>query len=126
VLRRRYATGPALLQTLFGLVFGSVLLSATITDYRTHRATGDDRLLHHPDPEIRAAAVYALGFHGPTRDRAERVLLRLDDRAPEVRQAAGDVLSRWSRRPAQDLAGIRDWAAALSGTSSASGGSVHP
>src|SRR5882672_1964352 len=71
----RYPAGPALLQTLFGLVFASVLLSSTISDYRAQRPQGIDRLLDHPDSEVRADAIYALGFRDPNADRARRVLI---------------------------------------------------
>ncbi|MCC7385710.1 MAG: HEAT repeat domain-containing protein [Deltaproteobacteria bacterium] len=118
--RRRYPAGRALLQTLFGVIFASVLLSSAISDWRDARPLGSDRLLGHPDPEIRRAAVYALGFAGASPDRVDRVRGRLDDRAAEVRVAALEVLSRWSGRATGDLAGIQAWASAISRTSTVS------
>lgn len=123
VARHRYPSSRAIAQTLFGLILASVLLSSTLSDYRGKRPQGPDRLLAHPDGEIRAAAVYALGFHGPSPDRATRVSAHLEDRAPEVRQAAAEVLSRWSRRPPGDVSGLKAWASALSTTSSVTEGS---
>ncbi len=118
----RYASGRAIAQTVFGVVFASVLLSATVSNYRGHPPQGADRLLLHPDAEVRATAVYALGFRGHSAESVERVLPRLDDRSPDVRAAAAEVLARWSRREPSDLAGIRAWAAAPSATSTTSEG----
>ena len=105
-----------------GVVFATILISTTVSSYRGHPPAGPDRLLLHPDAQVRATAVYALGFHGQSSDRVARVLLRLEDRSPDVRDAAASVLARWAGRDPSDLAGIRAWASASSATSSASEG----
>lgn len=123
VRRHRYPAGRALLQSAVGALFALVLFSFALTDYRDERPHGVDRLLLHVDPEVRVTAVYALGFHGGAgRENVMRVLGRLDDRSPEVRTAAAEVLGRWSGRSPQDLAGIRAWASASSRTSTATEG----
>lgn len=119
---RAYPSSRAVAQTAFGLVFATVLLSTTVSSYRGQPLAGPDRLLLHPDAQVRATAVYALGFHGRSTERVARVLLRLEDRSPDVRDAAAVVLARWSGREPSDLAGIRAWASASSATSSASEG----
>lgn len=119
----RYAVGRAVAQTLIGLVLVTLLVSTTVSNYRGHRALlGGDRLLAHPDAQVRATAVYAVGFHGRSSEGLARVVPRLDDRSPEVRQAAAEVLGRWSGRDPGDLAGIRAWASASSGTSTSAEG----
>lgn len=122
VRARTYPSSRALAQTAFGVVFATVLISSTVSSYRGHPSGGPDRLLLHPDAQVRATAVYALGFHGQSSDRVARVVLRLEDRSPDVRDAAASVLARWAGRDPSDLAGIRAWASASSATSSASEG----
>lgn len=122
VRMRAYPSSRALAQTAFGVVFATVLLSSTVSSYRGQPPAGPDRLLLHPDAQVRATAVYALGFHGQSGERVTRVLARLEDRSPDVREAAAAVLARWAGRDPGDLAGIRAWASASSATSSASEG----
>ena len=122
VRARAYPSSRALAQTAFGVVFATILISTTVSSYRGHPPAGPDRLLLHPDAQVRATAVYALGFHGQSSDRVARVLLRLEDRSPDVRDAAASVLAHWAGRDPSDLAGIRAWASASSATSSASEG----
>ena len=97
VRRRRYPPGRALFQIVFGVVFGLLLLPSTIGDWSGDRLTGDARLLAHPDPEVRRAAVEALGFRGRDDARAEAVRARLGDPDPAVRGAAAAVLDRWAK-----------------------------
>jgi hypothetical protein len=121
VSRRRYPAGKAFFQVALGLLFGLVLLPSTISDYGARPAHGVDRLLSHPDPEIRLVAVEALGFRGPTKEHAEALLAKQKDRDPRVAQTARQVLARWSGRSPDDAAGISAWASALSDTSTATG-----
>lgn len=114
VRRRRYPAGKAFFQVAFGLVFGLLLLPSTIGDYSSRPTQGIDRLLAHPDAEVRLVAVEALGFRGPSAAHAERLIARLRDRDPRVESAARAVLERWSA--ARDTAGIHAWASALSRT----------
>jgi hypothetical protein len=115
---RRYPPGRAFFQIAFGSVLALVLLPSTIRDYAA-RPAGHQRLLAHPDPEIRQIAVEALLLRGPTRDNVSHALERRRDRDPRVREAATRVLSRWSGRAEEDTAGIESWATALSATATA-------
>lgn len=121
VRRGAYPVGRALAQTTLGVVFASVLVSSTMSHLRDPRASGPHRLFAHPDAQVRLTAVYAQGFLGPVPGGLERVVARLDDRSPEVRAAAREVLSRWSGRDSGDEAGIRAWASASSRTSTLTG-----
>jgi len=112
--------------SLFVLLFALVLFSSALADYRGERPEGTDRLLLHVDPELRATAVYAIGFHGPNRENVKRLELRLEDRSPEVRKAATEVLARWSQRSPEDLAGIRAWASPSSRSSTTADGTPRP
>jgi len=116
----RYPASRALAQTALGVIFASVLMSSTVSHYRGHHDGGPDRLLLHPDAQIRRTAVYALGFFAATPDAIARVTLRLEDRSPDVKMAAQDVLGRWSGRDPGDVSGIRAWASASSRTSTRS------
>lgn len=117
VRRRRYPAGKAFFQVAFGLVFGLLLLPSTIGDYASRPPSqGIERLLLHPDPEVRAVAVEALGFRGPSSEHVELLVARLLDRDPRVEESARGVLSRWSGLAPEDTAGIRLWASALSRT----------
>lgn len=126
VRSQRYPAGRAFVQAAVGVLFALVLFSSALADYRGERPEGTDRLLLHVDPELRATAVYAIGFHGPNRENVKRLELRLDDRSPEVRKAAAEVLARWSQRPPEDLAGIRAWASASSRSSTTADGTPRP
>lgn len=117
VKRRAYPGGRAFFQIAFGVVFGLLLLPSTIGDWEAHRPVGTARLLSHPDAEVRMVAVEALGFRGASKERAELVVKRLDDRDPRVVEAAWTVLERWSGKDPSDKPGIRAWASQLSGTS---------
>lgn len=117
-----YSSGRAVAQTAIGVVFASILVSSTVSNYRGQPPTGPDRLLLHPDPAVRATAVFALGFRGPSAESVGRALPRLDDRSPDVRAAAAELLGRWCRVPASDLAGIRARASASSCTSTVTEG----
>ncbi len=117
VKRRGYPTGRAFFQVAFGIVFGLLLLPSTLGAWMERHPVGIERLMSHPDPEVRTVAVEALGFRGFSRERAAMVVTRLDDRDPRVAEAARTVLSRWSGRDRSDLAGIRAWAGRLSATS---------
>lgn len=117
---RRYPAGRAFFQVAFGTVLALVLLPSTIRDYAA-RPRGEQRLLSHPDPEIREVAVEALFLRGATKENVDRVLERRRDRDPRVQKAATRVLSRWSGRAEEDTAGIESWAAALSTTATATG-----
>ncbi|MBI2378544.1 MAG: HEAT repeat domain-containing protein [Deltaproteobacteria bacterium] len=110
VRRRRYPAGRAVFQIAFGVLFAFLLLPSTLSSYRSRPMAPNGRLLQHADPEVRAAAVYALGFDAPTRDSVERVVARLDDEAPIVRRAATAVLARWSGSDDGNTAGVRTWA----------------
>jgi hypothetical protein len=116
VKRRRYPTGKAFFQVAFGLVFGLLLLPSTIRDYTAQTPPGAARLLSHPDPEVRAAEVKALGWEGPSPEHIQLLVPKLQDRDPRVERAARQVLGKWSNRSPDDAAGIAAWAAALSGT----------
>jgi hypothetical protein len=123
--RQKYPASRAIVQSLFGLILASVLLSSAVSDWG-RLPQGSDRLLAHPDAEIRASAVYALGFHGKSASAAALVAARLEDRSPEVRQAALDVLRRWSGQPNADVPGVRAWASALSRSSTVTEEGTHP
>lgn len=122
VKRRAYPAGRAFFQVAFGVVFGLLLLPSTIGDWEAHRPVGIARLLSHPDAEVRMVAVEAVGFRGPSQERAALVVKRLDDRDPRVVEAAWEVLGRWSGKDPADRAGIRVWASRLSSTSSTTEG----
>jgi hypothetical protein len=129
VRRRRYPVGRALFQVAFGVMFALMLLPRTIQEYRAVRhnqPTGTARLLAHRDPAVRGAAALALGFKGQAAERARMLVPLLDDPSPEVRQAAGDVLATWSGRSPDDVAGIRQWASALSASSTVTRGASGP
>ena len=51
----------------------------------------------------------------------QEVVPLLNDPDPRVRGAAAQVLSGWSGKDRGDVAGIQEWASALSGTSSTAG-----
>jgi hypothetical protein len=121
VRRRRYPAGKAFFQVAFGLVFGLLLLPSTIGDYASRAPTGLERLLAHPDAEVRAVTVEALGFRGPSKEHIALLLARLKDRDPRVEHAARTVLAKWSGRSPDDTAGIHAWASALSTTATVSG-----
>src|SRR5262249_25448474 len=120
VRKRRYPTGKAFFQVAFGLVFGLLLLPSTISDYAAQTPPGEERLLTHPDPEVRASHVKAIGWEGPSREHIALILPKLKDQDPRVERAARQVLGRWANRPPEDLAGIVAWASALSGTATVS------
>lgn len=113
VRRRRYAAGRAVFQIAFGILFAFLLLPSTLGYYRGRPQPQGGRLLRHVDPEIRAAAVYALGFRAPSREAVERLVERLDDESPDVRKAAVAVLGRWSGGAREDAASVRAWASAF-------------
>jgi hypothetical protein len=117
---RRYPAGKAFFQITFGLVLALVLLPSTIRDYSA-RPAGIERLLAHPDAEVRLVAVEALYMRGATKENAAQALERRKDRDPRVREAATRVLARWSGRREDDTTGIDAWAAALSGTATVAG-----
>ena len=124
VRRRRYPTGKAVFQVAFGAIFALMLLPSTIRDYQHHREaqpSGISRLVRHPDPDVRASATFAFGYQGRSRARAQDLLPLLSDPNAQVRAAAVEVLSGWSGKDPGDVAGIQEWASALSGTSSAAG-----
>jgi hypothetical protein len=123
VKRRNFPAGRAFFQVAFGIVFGLLLLPSTIGDWMLRRPVGIERLLSHPDAEVRTVAVEALGFRGVSEERAEMLVRKLDDRDPRVAEAARMVLAKWSGADPQDMAGIRAWAARLSATSSTTEGS---
>ena len=123
VKKRNFPTGRAFFQVAFGIVFGLLLLPSTIGDWMLRRPVGMERLLSHPDAEVRTVAVEALGFRGFSRERATMLIAKLEDRDPRVAEAAGVVLSNWSGKDPGDLAGIRDWAGRLSATSTMTEGS---
>jgi hypothetical protein len=116
VRRRRYPAGRAFFQVAFGLVFGLLLLPSTIGDYAGRAPAGLERLLAHPDPEVRAITVEAIGFRGPSKEHIALILARLEDRDPRVERAARMVLGKWSGLSPDDAAGLRAWASALSST----------
>ncbi|MCK6552833.1 HEAT repeat domain-containing protein [Myxococcota bacterium] len=116
VRRRHYPAGKAFFQIAFGLVFGLLLLPSTIGDYASQKLTGMERLLSHPDAEVREIAVEALGYRGFQRGSVPLIVPRLGDRDPRVAAAARRVLAQWSGKPAEDVAGIDAWASALSRT----------
>jgi hypothetical protein len=122
VNKRRYPAGKAFFQFAFGLIFGLLLLPSTIGDYAARAPRGMDRLLSHPDPEVRMVAVEAIGFRGPTKEYVAILVAKLKDRDPRVEQAALRVLARWSGHAEEDVAGIQAWASALSRTSTMSSG----
>lgn len=124
VRRRRYPVGKAVFQVAFGSLFALMLLPSTIRDYQHHREaqpTGMARLVRHPDPDVRASAVFAFGYQGRSPARVQEMVPLLNDPDPRVRGAAAQVLSGWSGKDRGDVAGIREWASALSGTSSTAG-----
>ena len=121
VKRRRYPAGRAFFQVAFGLIFALLLLPNTIREWNTRRPQGMERLLGHPDPEIRRVTVEALGFRERQPQFVDWVVAMLDDEDPEVRRAAQRVLALWSGHEIADVAGIRAWASQLSKTSTRGG-----
>lgn len=117
---RRYPAGKAFFQIAFGVVFASLLLPETIQDYKAQSVPRPDRLLSHKDPNVREAAVLALGFEGPAPERTGIVVGRLDDENASVRRAALRVLQRWSGEPEAGPERLRRWASGTR-TSSAAG-----
>lgn len=123
VKRRRYPAGKAFFQVIFGLLFGLLLLPSTIRDYSASVPDGGlERLLAHPDPEVRVVSVEALGYRGFAAEHVALLVKRLSDRDPRVVEAARGVLGRWSGRSPEDAAGIEAWASALSETATVSRG----
>lgn len=118
---RRYPAGKAFFQVAFGIVFASLLLPETIQDYKARGTPRSDRLLTHPDPNVRGAAVLALGFEGAEGERLSLVIERLDDDNADVRAAALRVLRQWSGQPEADSARLRSWAQTTLTTTTASG-----
>lgn len=116
VMRRRYPAGRAFFQVAFALVFGLLLLPSSVRDYANRAPHGIERLLAHPDAEVRATAVEAIGFRGPSREHIALVIGKLKDPNSRVERAAREVLARWSGRSPGDTAGINAWASALSNT----------
>lgn len=121
VRRRRYPAGRAFFQVAFGLIFALLLLPTTMREWDTRRPQGLDRLLQHPDAEVRRVTVEALGFRGIDTAAAARVVAMLDDQDVQVRQAARSVLAAWSGQEIDDLTGIRAWASQLLKTSTRAG-----
>lgn len=117
VRQRRYPAGKAFFQFAFGLIFGLLLLPSTIGDYAARAPRGMERLVSHPDPEVRMLAVEALGFRGLGKENVAILLTKLKDRDPRVQEAARTVLSKWSGRAPEDTIGIQAWASELSRTS---------
>lgn len=121
VKRHRYPAGRAFFQVAFGLIFGLLLLPTTIREWDMRRPRGIERLLRHPDAEIRRVTVEALGFRGRQSLATGWLVAMLEDEDPEVRGAAQSVLAAWSGHEIDDLAGIRAWASQLSNTSTRTG-----
>lgn len=121
VRRRRYPAGRAFFQVAFGLIFALLLLPTTIREWDTGRPRGVERLLRHPDAEVRRVVVESLGFRGASAPAAKRLLVMLEDEAPQVREATLKVLAEWSGQEIEDVAGIRTWASQLSRTSTGAG-----
>ena len=122
VKRRSYPAGRAFFQVAFAMVFGLLLLPETFRDWNERRKpAGIDRLLVHPDPEVRQVAVEAVGFRGATPARARALQRKLDDKSSEVRRAAAAVLATWSRKDPSDLAGLKTWVGQYSMTSTTGG-----
>lgn len=115
---RGYPAGKAFFQIAFGVVLALVLLPSTIRDFAA-RPTGMNRLLAHADPEIRLVAVQSLFVRGPSKENVVSAIERRRDSDVRVRDAAVEVLSRWSGKAKEDTAGIDAWATALSGASTA-------
>jgi hypothetical protein len=123
VKRRNFPAGRAFFQVAFGVVFGLLLLPSTMGDWMLRQPVGMERLLSHPDAEVRSVAVEALGFRGFSPARVSMLIGKLEDHDPRVREAAAAVLAKWSNKDPEDLAGIQDWARRLSATSSTTEGS---
>ena len=116
VRRRRYPAGRAFFQVAFGLIFALLLLPSTMRDFKAQKAQGDDRLFLHVDPDVRRVAVLAQGFRGPDDAGRRKMVAALGDGHPTVRQAAAEVLSRWSGKDLADEAGLKRWAEGSSAT----------
>ena len=112
VRRSQYPAGRAFFQIVFGVLFGLLLLPSTIGDWNAQRPRGLGRLLGHRDATIRRVSVEALGYRGPTAERAVALAERLEDEDPDVRRVAAEILAQWSGRPADDPAALRAWAEA--------------
>lgn len=131
VRQGRYRASRALVMTGLGLVLTTAVVSSIVgrrvvaSSALDARPRAPDRLLAHADAEVRRAAVYAVGFQGPNPDHVVRLVGRLEDRSPEVRQAAREVLGRWSGLPESDLSALRSWASSASRTSTAHAGEDH-
>lgn len=117
---RRYPAGKAFFQVAFGVIFASLLLPETIQDYKAQGSPRADRLLMHPDPNVREAAVLALGFEGPDEKSLELLLERLEDENVDVQRAAQRVLRRWSGEAAAAPDRLRAWARSTRTATSAS------
>ena len=123
VKRRNFPAGRAFFQVAFGIVFGLLLLPSTIGDWMQRQPVGMERLLSHPDADVRTVAVEALGFRGHSEAHVSMLIRKLEDQDPRVADAAARVLAGWSGKDPKDLAGIRAWAGRLSATSSTTEGS---
>lgn len=117
VRKGRYPAGRAFFQIVFGIVFGLLLLPSSIGAWRQRRPAGVERLLTSERPDVRLVTVEALGYRGLSPERARWLAARLHDEDAEVRRRAGEVLARWSGRPATDLEALEAWAAGLTETS---------
>lgn len=119
VRRRGYPAGKAFFQVTFGVMFVLLLMPSTIADFNARKGKGVRRYLLHPDAGVRVLAIEALGYRGLDDARPHMGLLtdRLEDRDPRVRDSATRVLSKWSGKKPDDVAGMKAWASELSGGS---------
>ena len=126
VKRGQYPAGRAFFQVAFGILFGLLLLPSTLGDWNAQRPRGLHRLLDHRDAAIRRVTVEAMGFRGPSPERARALLPRLEDDDPEVRAVAARVLSAWSGRSATDAAALEAWVDEGAATSTRTATSAAP
>jgi hypothetical protein len=120
VRRRSYPPGRAFFQIAFGVLFALLLLPSTFDDWRRRDALAapvgvEARLLAHSDPAVRAVALEALGFRGPSPARIRQVGRLLEDPATQVRRAAAQVLAQWSGLAPSDRRALAAWAKARAG-----------
>lgn len=96
---RNYPSGRALFQVVFGALFLLLLLPSSIREYRTVLERRPPRqslhaLMLHTDPRVRAAAC-ELAAHRPEAERyLEDLARRLEDKVPDVRDAAQAALQQ--------------------------------
>lgn len=109
VQRRRYPSGRAFFQVVVAVFFGLLLLPSTLHEWAEARPR-EASLARHPQAQVRAVYVEALGFRGPSAERVAEVSSALEDPDPDVEAAARRVLAAWSSLSPADTDALAAWA----------------